>query len=49
MTNGSAEDAPDGMRWVPTSRGTFGELEDWRLVPTDVAGEWDVRVWNPLP
>ena len=43
------DDGAPGRVWVPTARGPFGELENWRLVPKEVAADWDVRVWNPLP
>lgn len=41
--------SPDGMVWVPTARGPYGELEDWKLVPRHAAGDWDVRQWGRLP
>ena len=49
MTFIGDDGAPEGMMWVPTARGPYGELEDWKLVPVDQAAEWDVRRWGPVP
>lgn len=49
MTIVGAEDAPDGMQWVPTARDIYGELTDWKLVRREVAHEWDCRVWRDAP
>ncbi|MFD4420248.1 hypothetical protein ACFWN7_01940 [Agromyces sp. NPDC058484] len=49
MTFIDDDDAPEGMVWVPTARGIFGDLEDWKLVPVEAAADWDVRRWKPRP
>ena len=38
----------EGMIWVPTARGLFGELKDWQLVRQEVAAEYDIRRWGHL-
>lgn len=46
---GGDDDVDEGMVWVPTARGIYGDLTDWKLVSEENAADWDVRAWRSSP